>query len=66
MADIPIKNAFKLPAEVRSNMNALAPSIDQAIDAMDKLDRMGMDTTEMRQQLEYAKNIREILLNEFD
>lgn len=58
-------NLLKLPAEVRKNLQDLGSDIEKAERAIATLERIGLDTTAIKDKLKWAKNVRETLLTEF-
>ena len=66
MVDEPIINRFKLPDEVRRSMEKEAPEIAKADQALDVMRKLGMDVSELEDKLNWAKNIRKTMLEEFD
>ncbi len=64
MVETVVAKAIKLPKEVRENLEKLAPMIEEADAMMKLLDRLGMDTSGIKTQVEWAKNAKKIMLEE--
>jgi len=65
MADVKIAPLFKLPKETVVELQGLQGRIDQSRKALAVMKEMGMDTTELDNQLNRSVKIRETLLKEF-
>ncbi len=64
MVEAIVAKAIKLPKEVRENLEKAAPMIEEADQMMKLLDRLGMDTSGIKAQVEWARNARKIMLEE--
>ena len=56
---------FKLPAETRDRLTVMDDDIQKAKKAIQTLKKIGMDTVDMEEKLEWAENTRKLLLTEF-
>lgn len=65
MAENVLHKTIKLPADAKKKLTEMSGQFDEAERAIVQLDRMGMDATEIKKQLDWAKNIQKILLEEF-
>lgn len=66
MAEDTRPKRFKLPKEARDNLVKLSPQLDEAEEALIIMEKMDMDVTELRKQLKWAANVRNIMMSEFD
>lgn len=54
-----------LPKELRDNLNNLESDFEKADNAMASLEKLGMDTAELKDKLSWAKKTRDVLLKDF-
>jgi len=59
------KFVFSLPPDTRKNLENMAADLEKITSAMNTLTKVGIDTTQLAKQLEWAKGTRDILLKEF-
>jgi hypothetical protein len=60
------RNVYKLPAETRKRLEDLGADYEKQKAALATLKKVGIDTTQLEQQLESSNTQRQIMLNEFD
>lgn len=60
-----IKPLITLTPEGKTKLKNLQEDIDQAVAAIEVMEKIGMDMTEAREKLEWSKNAREMLLENF-
>lgn len=65
MAKNNVNPIIKLPPESKKSLEALSGDLEAAEAAIASLDKLGMDTVDMKQKLEWAKKVRETLLSDF-
>lgn len=65
MAENVLHKTIKLPADAQKRLKDMGSQFQEAEHAIEQLDRMGMDATEIKKNLTWAKNIQKILLEEF-
>lgn len=58
-------DTFKLPAAVKTQLEAMNTQIQQAENSLNSMAKMGMDTKELADKLQWAKSMREMLLKDF-
>ncbi len=64
MADKLKTKAFKLPAESIQTLKDLGAQFEEAEGFLDTLSKIGIDPSDLRKQLQWAKNTRDVLLKE--
>lgn len=58
-------NVMTLPADVRTRLEASAPDLEKARNAINTIKKLGIDTTDLEEKLTWAENVRKTLLSEF-
>ncbi len=59
------KPVFTLPKEMVERMEKTGDDIDRAENGIAVMKRIGMDTRELEEKIEWVKNVRKTLLEEF-
>ena len=65
MAERKIRRAFKMPPEMKTELESAGDDIEKAEHALKVMKELGMDTTEIEGKLTWAKSARETMLREF-
>ena len=65
MAEKKIDPVVKLPTEMTKKLMEAEGDIDRAAKGLEVLESLGMDVKELREKLEWSKNVRTTLLKEF-
>ena len=65
MAESKKNNLMSLPKEVRQTLEGLEDEFEKTLNALDTLERLGMDVTSLKDQLKTSKAQRDIMLKEF-
>lgn len=65
MAEKKIEPVVKLPTEMTKKLMEAEDDIDRAAKGLEVLEKLGMETRELREKLEWSRTVRETLLKEF-
>ena len=65
MPEKKFRTIIKLPPEQKTKLEAAKEDIEKAEHAIAVLEKLGIDTTEIKAKLEWAKIARETILREF-
>lgn len=59
------RGALKLPAETEERLKNMGETIEEARAKIRAIEKVGIDTTELHNKLDWAENTRDVLLSEF-
>lgn len=65
MTEPKIDTLLKLTPEVTQKFKDMQPKFEQAENTLAALDKIGLDTKELRDKLKWAKDVQKILLESF-
>lgn len=65
MAQAKPRAVIKLPAEVKTRLEDVKEDMERARHGIEVLKRLGMDTRELEEKLEWAEKARDTMLTEF-
>jgi hypothetical protein len=60
-----IQPLIGLRDEAVEHLNAIGVELDEADKDLDALDKIGMDTSRLRERVEWGKNARKVILERF-